>query len=527
MNYKLLFNTLINLKPIQVYYQIKYRLYNPNFKVYQFHEKTNCVKWLEKPIAKPQSWDGTNFTFLNIKSAFTNWDNAEHGMLWAYNLNYFDYINQENTKGCNDEDKILLIDKFIDELTINKIGLDPYPIALRGINWIKFFVDNPSVVTKKRLDYLYSQYRLLEKKIEYHLLANHLLEDAFSLFIGALFFNEDRMFNKAACLLIKELNEQILDDGAHYEQSPMYHCILLDRLLDCINYSHTVCKINNNNLKGLTETTEKLKFFATKMLGHLKSIIWTNGNIPLLNDSALGIAPTPAELFNYADRLRIKYTAIPMKECGYRKIYVGDFELIVDCGNITATYQPGHTHADTLNYELHVGGKPFIVDTGISTYNKNNRRQYERSTAAHNCITVQDTYLNSSEVWGGFRVGRRAKSTILDDNSKCISVECKTAYGDTQRRTFILNESGLSITDESKMNSLSLIHLSPKVKLENIKKDENKEIFTITTSSGSITVENAISVKTSQCKVSDTYNKFEDATCIEIAFNNKVKYTIL
>ena len=45
------------------------------------------------------------------------------------------------------------------------------------------------------------------------------------------------MYDKASCLLYKELDEQILPDGSHYEQSPMYHCILLDRLLDCYNAS--------------------------------------------------------------------------------------------------------------------------------------------------------------------------------------------------------------------------------------------------------------------------------------------------
>lgn len=35
-------------------------------------------------------------------------------------------------------------------------------------------------------------------------------------------------------------------------------------------------------------------------------------------------------------------------------------------------YIPGHAHADTFNYELRIDGVPFIVDTGISTYNKIN-----------------------------------------------------------------------------------------------------------------------------------------------------------
>jgi hypothetical protein len=42
----------------------------------------------------------------------------------------------------------------------------------------------------------------------------------------------------------------------------------------------------------------------------------------------------------------------------------------MNCGNILPSYQPGHSHADMLHFILYVSGKPVIVDTGISTYEK-------------------------------------------------------------------------------------------------------------------------------------------------------------
>ena len=96
-------------------------------------------------------------------------------------------------------------------------------------------------------------------------------------------------------------------------------------------------------------------------------------------------------------------------------------EAVVDVGNITATYQPGHSHADTFNYELRIDCRPFVVDTGISTYNKTARRQYERSTSAHNTVTVGNK--DSSEVWGGFRMGKRAKVRVLSDTENEIMAE--------------------------------------------------------------------------------------------------------
>lgn len=55
------------------------------------------------------------------------------------------------------------IDKFIDDLPNNKVGLDPYPIALRGINWVKFFTLYPTYKTKDRINSLFPIQVIREK----------------------------------------------------------------------------------------------------------------------------------------------------------------------------------------------------------------------------------------------------------------------------------------------------------------------------------------------------------------------------
>ena len=64
------------------------------------------------------------------------------------------------------------------------------------------------------------------------------------------------------------------------------------------------------------------------------------------------------------------------------------YELFLDVGNIGPDYQPGHAHSDTFNFELIFKNKPIIVDTGISTYEKNNTRQLQRSTFSHNTVMI-------------------------------------------------------------------------------------------------------------------------------------------
>lgn len=489
MNYGLLFRTVKHLKPTQVYHQIKNRLVKAQY-VPLSAPSVDFPTLKTAPIPKFKCSKGDKFTFLNLEHEFAGWNFTENGMLWAYNQNYFDWINQENypqEEGCK------WIDKFIKELPDNKVGLDPYPIALRSINWVKFFCQYPDAATKPRLDTLYSQIKLLEKKLEYHLLGNHLLEDAYALYIGASFFNDQPLLQKANKLLLSQLDEQVLKDGAHYEQSPMYHCILLDRLLDCIN-------IKSDNI---------LIDYAQRMMGHLESVKWGVGSLPLLNDSANGISPTTSQLFYYAKGLGLKWKKTPMKECGYRKMLAGNMEAIVDVGNITATYQPGHTHADTFNYELHIDGKPFVVDTGISTYNKTQRRQLERLTIAHNCVSPDEK--NSSEVWGGFRVGRRA--TVSDvrcemEDGRGFIEASHNGFGKECRRKFEMKVGSFIIEDWFDGEAISYIHLAKDA-------DEKR-----------VEVEGALSVETKPWKYSTEYNRFIEGKVIEIRFKGHCRYTI-
>lgn len=510
MNIQLILRTVIHLKPSQIVFQIKKRLKKADYK--EFECGKNVEGCLFVPfIPKYKCYENGEFSFLNISSPFVSWNDTENGMLWAYNLNYMDWLQQES---IDHTEASQWIDKFIEELPHNRIGLDPYPIALRSINWIKFISQHNagSEQLKKWNDSLYSQVRLLEKKLEYHLLGNHLLEDSYAWFISAIYFNDKRMFSKASKLLLKELKEQILADGSHYEQSPMYHCILLDRLLDCYNFS-----VNNERFAGQNIITNKLKDYSVLMLGHLESIVYQDKTYPLFNDAANGIAPTPEMLMAYAKRLNLKWDKIALNECGYRKLKSERMEAIVDAGNITATYQPGHTHADTFNYELRIDGMPIVVDTGISTYNKTTRRQYERSTVAHNTVNIGSR--NSSEVWGGFRVGKRAKVKLLKDTENSIEAT-HNGFGIACNRKFSINGNTFSVEDEIAAEAISRIHLWHKEEVEQVSENE------IITTHARIGIDNATRIEIRDEMISAEYNTFHSTKVIDIHFKGTTTYKI-
>ena len=234
---KLLINTVIHLRAIQIYYRFYYFLRN---RLFRYNVKKRIINDFNPIVWKNRiDYDNSyfkkenSFTFLNISHSFSdkiNWNINQFGKLWTYNLNYFDFLNQEN---ISKETGLQLIQDFIKNDALLKDGKEPYPISLRGINWVKFLSNN-QVKDELINNTLYFHYCILFKNLEYHLLGNHLLENAFSLLFGAYYFQDEKLYNKSKNLLISELNEQVLKDGAHFELSPMYHQIILSRLLDSI-----------------------------------------------------------------------------------------------------------------------------------------------------------------------------------------------------------------------------------------------------------------------------------------------------
>ena len=464
---KLVLNTVKYLKFTQVYYRVYYSVRNKFIRKdynYPIPKKVNKKVW-SNSFAISESYTTPNtYVFLNLKHDFNeeiDWNYSSFGKLWTYNLNYFDFLNQ---RSITTEQGLSLIHNFINKKHLVLTGFEPYPISLRVINWIKFLIVhqvNDALVNS----FLYNDFLRLMDNLEYHLLGNHLLENGYSLLFGAYYFEDEKMYSKATEILKQELDEQILDDGAHFELSPMYHNILLTKLLDCIQ----LMKGNNNVFNG-TELLNFLESKASLMLGFLKNILFKNHIMPLLNDAANGIAPKSESIFDYANELNLTAKRLDLKGSGYVKKAFDKFEVILDVGEIGASYQPAHAHADTFNFCMHHNSTPYIVDTGTSTYNIGERRDYERSTIAHNTVSYND--LNSSEVWKGFRVARRAKVTVLKNSNDKLIAEHDgfKRQGVIHHREFECLPDEFRIKDsikgKIKFKSTSSIHFHPDVKLE-------------------------------------------------------------
>ena len=492
MNIVRFLQTIRHLKFIQirsrVIYTIQRRLMESGYLLKRF-DKDGCFKQAElnfdfqnSPI---KEFDikfilQNNFEYFNIEKSFAteiDWnrpDLNEGTRLWKINLHIAEYIIPLAKRFAEQNENLNLeyikknISSWISQNPLGNNGFykdswNSYVVSLRLINWIKaYIIISPfldSDFEHKWKQSILNQAVFLNSFLEIDLQGNHLLENAFGLIWASSFLGNSEMKSFSKKLLKEQLQEQILDDGAHFELSPMYHAILLARLFDCINLLQSTFKKD--------EYLDYLKGVASKMLGWLNKIIGSNTNIPLLNDSALNNSPTKEQLNKYGESLGINSNPINLSLSGYRVLEKKNYFLIMDVGNIGPDYIPGHAHADTFSFLLFQNGLPIITDTGTSTYDPGPLRNIERSTFSHNTVCVNDE--NSSNVWASFRVANRAKIILLEETESKILAQHDgyKSLGIIHERSFLFKNNEIVITDilkgSNQYKSNACIHFHPDI----------------------------------------------------------------
>lgn len=380
------------------------------------------------------------FCILNVTHAPAGcipWSAQGFSRLWLYHLNYFDFVNLDLSapqQGIHLRKALELMGDWCRQnQTGEEIGWEPYPLSLRIVNWLKFLIRNAeradALGEGGALSLVLASLRIqaltLETRLETDLSANHLMKNIKALmFAGALLEapESSHWWGRGEKLLRRELAEQILPDGGHFERSPMYHAEVLEDLLD-LQVLVEACGRTANS-------AERLSRGVTWTATFLRRILHPDGEIPLLNDSALGVAPPARELLVRAgDSVEVSSNdcavVTVLAESGYAVLRAPRSEsyLIFDCGPLGPDYQPGHGHCDILSYELSLHGQRVVVDSGVSTYERCDERLYERSTAAHNTLRIDGE--EQAEVWASFRLGRRPRVGRLQggENNKLRFVQ--------------------------------------------------------------------------------------------------------
>lgn len=398
------------------------------------------------------------FRFLSVEreaSAADDWNRPDWPKLWLYNLHYFDDLNADAAAARVEWHRALVARWIAENPPAAGNGWEPYALSLRLVNWVKWLAVG-NAPPAGMVDSLAVQARWLTKRLEWHLLGNHLLANAKALVFAGTFFagaEAAAWRQQGLAILRREHAEQILNDGGHFERSPMYHAIILEDLLDLIQLALRWPGVIE------TDTAAVWRRDAGRMLDWLQAMTHPDGEIAFFNDAASGIAPNLAALAAYAGALGIVAEDLPSRrrrllaDSGYLRADLGDAVLLADVGEIGPDYLPGHAHADTLSFELSVFGQRLVVNSGTSEYGLGAERLRQRATAAHS--TVQIDGADSSEVWSGFRVARRARPVGFAASEQAEAVEVSCAHDGYRRlpgrplhwRRWCMTAQGLRVID--------------------------------------------------------------------------------
>lgn len=418
--------TIRYLRPIQIGGRLAFKVFSPKPQLSPIERLPEKREDWTRCAARNQSFfEGGRFSFLNVQASLADngWDGPEQEKLWRYNQHYFDDLNAADAE-CRSRMHKELIDRWREENppTIGT-GWEPYPTSLRIVNWVKWALAGGEL-DELALHSLVVQARWLVQRIEWHILGNHLFANAKALVFVGLYIGGDegrQWRSRGNSILLDQLQEQFLPDGGQFERSPMYHALAVEDVLDLVNLLRTFDSELEQEEQSLLAELEGL---MPAMLNWLSTMSHPDGEIAFFNDAAMGVAPSNREIFEYADRLGFNNSeplpaAIHLKDSGYVSLRRGQATLLIDAAPIGPDYLPGHAHADTLSFELSLGKQRVIVNSGTSVYGTGVERLRQRGTASHSTLMLNGE--NSSEVWSGFRVGRRAR--IL-----CSSLEAKPEY---------------------------------------------------------------------------------------------------
>jgi hypothetical protein len=262
----------------------------------------------------------------------------------------------------------------------------PYPLSTRAGNWVAALTLLPELASPELSRSLWHQLQRLRVNIEVDVLGNHVIRNARALVLGGTSFGAADLTRRGIELLRRELPEQVLRDGGHYERSPSYHIVVLRDLLEIQAASpHS----------WLADAIERMRVFAA-------ALERPDGAPALFNDGTvdapqLDLPEPPEGLSVFADS-------------GFVVVRDGPLWLAFRCGVAAPSFLPAHAHADALSFQLWWRGRPVVVDPGTFTYEPGSDRDWFRSTRAHSTLRIDGR--NQFRLWGAFRSGPLPKVSL-------------------------------------------------------------------------------------------------------------------
>jgi hypothetical protein len=335
-------------------------------------------------------------------------------------------------------------------------------VALRAINLLaafEVFRQSPDLdVASLRsfLQLLQQHANYIQRNLEFSYLStsNHYLSDVVGLTWIGLLLPELRdaepwgEFGHAE--MLREMDKQVLADGADFEASTGYHRFVSELFL----YTFWLCR--SNVVKIEDRYWARLK----QMLVYIRAYLRPDGFAPLIGDSDSGqvlpfvrrraddhayLLDIGALVFDdpsLAETQHVTSQAFP--EAGTYIMRDGDLYLCFNANGAGINGRGSHGHNDALSIEVSAGGRPFIVDPGTYVYSADLAKRHEfRSTAYHSTVQIDGLEQNTIDLQQPFVIGNEARPRVLEwkndaDSDKVVGEHY--GYPVVHRRTVIFNK---------------------------------------------------------------------------------------
>lgn len=278
----------------------------------------------------------------------------------------------------------------------------PYAVSLRIIALSRY------AAWRTGLDdagyrFLYRNLLFLENNVEHDVGGNHLIENGAALVVGGTVFPDSgrRFVDAGLDVLRSSAASQFLDDGYHYERSPMYHLAVTERLLSAVSVLEAAGR----------EPPAWLVNAAANACGFIEHLCPPDDRIPLLNDAVFGQSHGLDTVSRYGAAAGV--TTDPPDGPGESALHwfgTDELTLLIDAGDSGPEQQLGHTHNDPCTILLWNDGYRMVTDTGVFDYRPGSKRSIARSVGAHNTVQVGD--LEPAAYGGRFRMSEAAETTV-------------------------------------------------------------------------------------------------------------------
>lgn len=421
-------------------------------------EPVACLPGLELPLGSTIDWRARDQTALQ-----------------RFHVQYMEYV-----EAVDDECFTRHVLDWIDRNPLARGGSwrdswNSYVIALRSVVWMQQLAERGAGLrasARARIEAsLIEQLAHLASHLEKDIVGNHLIKDAKALLWASRYFEgpTPRAWERSATrVLQRELDEQVLADGMHYERSASYHAQVFADLVECASISRGELRAR---LLGKLEPMAQV----------LVDLSHPDGLPCLFNDAGLHTSYSPDECLHAWETVsqgRVRRRGLfSLTQAGYFGLRAGDSLLVADCGAIAPDHLPAHGHGDVLSFEWSVGGERIIVDAGVAEYEPGLARDEARATRSHNTLTLDG--LDQAEFWSSFRVGRRPRVRVLRHESHASGFVLEGEHdgyrhlvgAPVHRRRFVATPRSLVVEDEvrggngQRVEAGLLLHPSVEVKL--------------------------------------------------------------